>query len=251
MREDLTAIYYTSSHLEETNPYFLKNIEDQLLKALDGYPLIIVSQKPKMLGDNCTNICIGEVGRSHLNIYRQLMIGARAAKTKYVASVEDDILYSWEHFHCKRPSKDDVFLYDMNRWSIFTWSEPPIFSFRIGRKVVNALISPRDYIVSAMEERFAKFPDESKIDLSRWGDPGRYEERLGVTVRNTEEFYSNPPIIQFNHPEGYGFIRIPERKDTSRTRGTHKSLGALRAFEIPFWGRAEKILSYWGDNPRQ
>ena len=178
---DLTAIYYTANHLEETNPTFLKHIEDQLLKALDGLPLIIVSQKPKMLGDNCTNICIGEVGRSHLNIYRQLMIGARAAKTKYIASVEDDMLYSWEHFHTKRPSRDDVFLYNMNRWSVFTWSEPPIYSYRIGRKVVNALIAPRQYIVDAMEERFNKFPDESKIDLSRWGDPGRYEKRLGVT----------------------------------------------------------------------
>lgn len=241
---DLTAIYYTSNQLEEHNPFFLKHIEDNLLKALDGLPLIIVSHKPKILGDNCTNICLGDIGRSHLNIYRQLMIGAKAAKTKYIASVEDDILYSWEHFHTKRPSRDDIFLYNMNRWSLFTWTDPPLFSFRIGRKVVNALIAPRDYIVEAMEERFNKFPDESKIDLSRWGDPGRYEERLGVTKRNTEEFYSNPPIIQFNHPEGYGYI-------AGSTQGTHKALGALRAIEMPFWGRAEDILKMWGDNPKQ
>jgi len=238
---DLTAIYYTCNHLEEVNPYFLSKIEEQLLKALDGLPLIIVSQKPKMLGDNCTNICLGDIGRSHLNIYRQLMIGAREAKTKYIASVEDDILYSYEHFHSKRPSSDNVFLYNMNRWSIFTWSDPPIYSFRIGRKVVNALISPRQYIVEAMEERFNKFPDESKVDLSRWGDPGRYEKRLGVTERNTEEFYSHPPIIQFNHPEGFGNV----------SWGTHKALGAVRAYDIPFWGKVEDVLKMWGDKPRQ
>ncbi len=233
--KDLTAIYYTANHLEEVNPYFLKHIEDQLLKALDGLPLIIVSQKPKTLGDNCTNICLGDIGRSHLNIYRQLMIGAKAAKTKYVASVEDDMLYSWEHFHSRLPGRDDVFLYDMNRWSIFTWSDPPVFSFRINRKVVNALIAPRKMLVEAMEERFAKFPDESKIPLKYWGDPGRYEKQLGVKVRETEEFYSNPPIIQFNHPEGLGNV----------SWGTHKALGSLRAIELPFWGRVENLVKMW------
>jgi len=97
--EDLTVIYYTSNYLEEKNPYFLENTKKQLLKAIGNIPLITVSQKPTIIGNNCTNICLGDIGRSHLNIYWQILQGCKAAKTKWVAMAEDDILYSEQHFN--------------------------------------------------------------------------------------------------------------------------------------------------------
>src|SRR5574337_272588 len=112
-KKDLTIIYYTSNWLDTHNPYFLANTKKQLLKAIGDLPLISVSQKPIALGKN---ICVGDIGRSHLNIYRQILIGAKAAKTKYVALAEDDILYSWEHFHEHLPEKGK-FAYDINKWS--------------------------------------------------------------------------------------------------------------------------------------
>lgn len=232
-KNDLTIIYYTANWLDTKNPYFLENTKKQLLKAIGDLPLISVSQKPMALGKN---ICIGDIGRSHLNIYRQILIGAKEAKTKYVAMAEDDVLYSYQHFHYKLPKKD-VFLYDMNKWSIFTWTKPPIFSFRTNRKVVNSLIAPRDMLVNAMEERFKKFKGipEEKIPLHYWGDPGRYELKLGVTPRETEEFYSDCPNIVFSHPEAYGYL----------SRGTRKRLGDLRAIELPYWGRAEDIVKLY------
>jgi len=230
-KNDLTVIYYTANWLDTHNPYFLENTKRQLLKAIGDLPLISVSQKPMAFG---TNICVGDIGRSHLNVYRQIMIGARAAKTKYVAMAEDDILYSYEHFHTYLPEKDR-FAYDMSKWSLFTWTNPPLLSFRNNRKVVNSLIAKRDMLVEAMEERFAKFPDESKINLSRWGDPGRYEKDLGVTVRETEEFYSTVPNIVFSHPEAFGYL----------SRGKRKRLGDMRAIEVPYWGRAGDILKLY------
>lgn len=230
---DLTVIYYTSNWLDEHNPFFLENTKKQLLKAIGDLPLISVSQKPIAFGEN---ICIGDVGRSHLNIYRQILIGTKAAKTKFVAMAEDDILYSYGHFHDYLPKKD-VFLYDMNKWSIFTWTKPPLYSFRTKRKVVNSLIAPRQMLIDALEERFNKFKDvpEEKIPLHYWGDPGRYENKLGVTVRETEEFYSSCPNIVFSHPEAYGYL----------SRGTRKRLGDLKAIELPFWGRAEDVLKLY------
>lgn len=235
---DLTVIYYTSNHLDEKNPYFLENTKKQLLKAIGNLPLISVSQKPIAFGEN---ICVGEIGRSHLNLYRQILAGCKAAKTPFVAMAEDDILYSWEHFHSLLPNPD-TFLYDMNKLSIFTWTKPPLFSFRHNRMVVNQLIAPRAMLIEALEERFARIEElmrqgqKEEDIISNWGDPGRYERNLGVTVRKTDNFMCTNPSIVFTHEYAYGY---------EFNHGTRKKLGDLRIIEIPYWGRAEDVLKLY------
>ena len=230
--KDLTIIYYTSNWLDTYNPYFLANTKKQLLEAAKGLPIISVSQKPMDFG---VNICVGDIGRSHLNIYRQILIGAKAAKTKYVAMAEDDILYSYDHFHTNVPEKD-TFAYNMSKWSIYTWTKPPMFSFK-ARLVVNSLIAKRDMLVEAMEERFNKIKGvkDEDIPISRWGDPGRCEEKLGVSVRATEKFWSTVPNVVFSHPEAFGYGNL----------GARKRMGCLRAFEVLYWGKAEDILKLY------
>lgn len=240
---DLTIIYYTCNYLDTKNPYFLENTRKQLLKATEGLPIISVSQLPITFGKN---ICVGNIGRSHLNIYRQILTGCKAATTEWVAMAEDDILYSQQHFHFKYWVKDeflhgDYFLYDMSKLSIFTWSKPPIFSFRTKRKVVNQLIAPRKMLIEALEERFARLEvlrktmREERI-LKYWGDPGRYEDILGITVRKTYEFYSWTPSIVFSHEYAYGY---------EFNQGKRKKLGDLRIIEVADWGRAEDILKLY------
>lgn len=240
--KDLTIIYYTSNFLDTANPYFLENTKKQLLKAIGDLPMIIVSQKPTLFGDNSTNICIGDIGRSHLNIYRQMLIGAKEARTPYVAMAEDDILYSFEHFHADLPSSQDVFLYDMSKLSLFTWTKPPLFSFRTKRKVINQLIAPRGLLIEALEERFTRVEELllkqplEKI-IKYWGDLGRYENLLGVTVRKTEEFYCTCPSIVFSHEHAYGYL----------SQGKRKRLGDIRIIEMDYWGRAEDILKLYNE----
>ena len=239
----ITVIYYTSNHLDEKNPYFLENTKKQLLKAIGDLPMVIVSQKPTLFGDNSENVCLGEIGRSHLNLYRQILTGAKVAKTEWVALAEDDILYSFEHFHFFKYVKpeflrDDTFLYDMNKVSIFTWTDPPMFSFRTNRMVVNQLIAPRKMLIEALEERFVKLEEllksrpEEKI-IKYWGDPGRYEGLLGVTVRKVAEFYSWIPSIVFSHEFAYGY---------EFNQGKNKKKGDLRIIELADWGRADQIM---------
>lgn len=241
---DLTVIYYTSNWLDTHNPYFLANTKMQLLTAIGELPMVIVSQKPTLFGDNSVNVCIGDVGRSHLTLYRQILAGCKYAKTAYVALAEDDILYSYEHFHSKVPN-GDYFLYDMNKLSLFTWTKPPMFSFRHNRMVVNQLIAPRKLLIEALEERFARvealkaqgIPEERII--KNWGDLGRYESYLGVTVRRTDTFMCTCPSIVFTHPQAYGYLN----------HGKRKRLGDLRIIEVPYWGRANEVLKLWGDAP--
>ncbi len=239
MKNDLAIIYYTSNWLDTANPYFLSNTKKQLLKAAGDLPIISVSQKPIDLG---TNICLGDIGRSHLNIYMQILVGCKRATTKYVAMAEDDILYSYDHFHTYVPPHKK-FAYDMSKWSIFTWTKPPLFSFRSNRMVVNSLIANREMLIESLEERFNRvnklLAEGVSLDtiISKWGDPGRYEEQLGVTVREREEFWTTDPNIVFSHEEAYGYLN----------HGKKKRLGDLRAISIPGWGSAEDVLKLYYD----
>jgi len=239
---DISVIYYTSNYLEEKNPHFLKNTQRQLLKAIGEHPLISVSRKPMDFGHN---IVVGEEegldpGRSHLNIYRQILIGCKNAKTKYVAMAEDDILYSFAHFHTYVP-KRQVFAYDMQKLSIFSWTQPPLYSFRTKRMVVNQLIAHREMLIEALEERFARIPILLKQGmalpdiLSKWGDPGRYESLLGITKREKEEFYSSVPSIVFSHEHAFGYLN----------QGSKKRLGDVRMYDIPKWGKASEVLKLY------
>lgn len=250
---DLTIIYYTANLLETANPYFLANTKRQLVKAVGNCPLIVVSHKPtpsfEGYNGEYVNLVAGRdyslhnEGRSHLNIYWQILIGCRVAKTEYVAMAEDDILYSREHFHSlaiDRGFRNDrqVFLYDMNKLSLFTWTKPPVFSFRHNRMVVNQLIAPRKMLVEAMEERFARLEELKKTGkkeeeiLKYWGDPGRYEKYLGVTKRSTDTFMCTCPSVVLSHEFAFGYLLA----------GELKRLGDLRIIEVPFWGRAEDVL---------
>ena len=245
-KDNLTVIYYTSNFLEGTNPYFLDNTKKQLVEAIGDLPLIVVSQLEmlpddpflKKSGELPLNICVGDIGRSHLNIWKQILVGAKTAKTKFIAMAEDDVLYSYEHFHTQVPS-GDYFLYDMNRISLFTWSKPPIFSFRHKRMVINQLIAPTELYIKAFEERYAKYPDESKIPQYHFAEPGRYEKHLGVTVQPTDTFMCKKSSIVFTHDNAYGYMY---------NHGERKALGDLRMFEVQGWPRAEEVLKlYYGE----
>lgn len=243
--DDLTIIYYSSNYLEDKNPYFLANTKKQLIDSAHGLPIVSVTQRPIEIGKN---ICIGDIGRSHLNIYRQILMGAKEATTTWVGMAEDDILYSAEHWNFGRyVHKDfmggDYFLYDMSKVSLFTWTKPPMFSFRTKRRVVNQLIAPRKMLIDALEERFARL-EELKKTMSEdriikyWGDPGRYEDILGVTVRPCYEFYSWVPSIVLSHEYAYGY---------EFNQGKKKRLGDLRIIELADWGRADKVLELFYD----
>jgi len=219
---DLTVIYYTANVISE---WFAENIRFQLKSVIGDAPLISVSKKPIDFG---TNICVGNTPRSNANIYRQALTGAKAATTKYIAMAEDDVLYSPEHF--KHRSSPGKFAYNVGYWGLYTWSDPPVFSFK-GRRNTHSLICERDLFIEAVEERFAKHPDDDKIDPNLFGELGKYDRQLGVTVRETEEFYTHPPNIMFSHESALAFSNL----------GKRKRLGVMLADRIPYWGTAREI----------
>lgn len=227
LENELTIIYYTAN----TVPIrFAEKVRRQISTVGQRVPIISVSHKPLNFG---RNICVGNIGRSHLNIYRQALLGAKAAETRYIALAEDDILYSPDHFNCHKPTPG-CFAYNMNVWSLYTWTKPPIFSYK-DRINLSGLICERNLFIEAMEERFTKWPDDSVTPIRNWAEPGKYEKNLSVTARSIEEFYSEVPNIAFSHPTALSFDNL----------GVRKKLGNLRVTTVPYWGTAEQVLKIY------
>lgn len=223
--QDLTVIYYTANVIPET---FAHHVRTRLRFVTNKVPIISVSHQPLNFGENT----VVDLPRHHLSIYRQALVGAKAAKTKYIALCEDDVLYSPEHFkHRPQPGK---FAYNIGNWGIYTWQEEPMFSWK-GRRNLCALICERNLFIEAMEERFAKWPNDSKVDLGIWAEPGKYERQLGVMPRETETFWTNPPNIVFSHEKALAYDNL----------GKRKKVGELRAYDVPYWGSAKDIRSLY------
>lgn len=207
----------------------MKNVQAQILIATGNAPIISVSQKPIKFG---MNICIGETGFSTYNLYKQVLIAVREAKTSYVATAEDDVLYPPEHFVYRPPA--NTIGYDLNKWSLFTWGKP-VFSKRENRRTMTGCIAPRETLLKTLEERYTKYPvfEEIPEEIYKyyWGEPGRFEDHLGIAHVETEKWECSVPSVSFCTPEALGFTYL----------GKRKALGPIQAETLEPWGSAEEV----------
>lgn len=232
---NITLLYLTMN-LVPWQEFHRKHV----LEVVGDYPLITFSRIPMDLPGSQFR---QSEEQSHEKIYRLMLEGARLATTDYIAMVEDDMFYSKDHFELRPPL--DTFGYNWNRWSLFTFGEPT-FSFK--RRFCNGCsILPRELLVKALEERFAKWPT---IPHYLNGEVGyaKVERNLGVTVNKSMELYSNTPVVQIHHTYGTPGNGVPPgmRKPNDTVdleqRKTRKKMGTIRAYEIPFWGRSEDFV---------
>lgn len=222
--DDLTIIYITANEMPQKWVTFqLKH----LFTAICGAPVISISRIHMELGQNL----LDTEPKSYWNMYKQLLCGILLAKTPYIAMVEDDVLYSKEHFTEFRPSLSEV-SYNRSRWSLFSWDQVYCLRQRISNC---SMIAPREYLIEALSERMKKYPSGNDYV----GEVGRrkVEIKLEVTVRNSVEWYSTIPIIQLNHPSG--------TDDTQKRKW--KKHGQLKAYDIPYWGKAEQIARIYSE----
>lgn len=227
MPKDLTILFLTANQV----PDYWAGYQQAILKDAAGdSPIITVSRKPlSFIGQ--TNL-IDDRPKCLSNIYWQMLRAAKLATTEYVATAEDDCLYEKSHFTFYRP-KPDEFAYDQNRMGLFTWGVPT-YNWR-NRKSNCTLIAPRKLLIEALEERFTKWPQGTPDNIT--GEVGRrmVEKNLGITLRKSVEVYNDISVIMVNHENG-----SEERQKTHR-----KSLGPIRAYDIPHWGKAADLISHF------
>jgi hypothetical protein len=179
MRDDLTVVYYTSNREDER---FEARIRRSIRHASRGVPIISVSQKPIDFG---VNICVGEVGVSGLNAWRQFQIGVQAAKTKYVCPAEADTLYPKEYFSFVPPRDDMYYLAPL--YVCFSQRGYGKYFARKSRGSESAMVVNRELVLSRLEVMYDGLPT--------WGPDFDAVWLLGKQPR--EFFHMNTPVVSF------------------------------------------------------
>jgi hypothetical protein len=210
MNNDLTIIVLTSNKLPDKWAAYHREV---VTSAAQGADFISISNKPMDWGVNLI-----QDGYGINNLFKQILRGAKEAKTKYVATVEDDTLYSKEHFRIRPPEGKVGF--DNAKWSLHTWGKP---TYYLRQRTTNSMmIAERDMVVRILEDRFAKDPDSVR------GEVGKHLREDVIF-----HLWAEVPNVQLHHK--YGLDVAAQHKT--------KALSPIQAYDIPYWGTAESIVS--------
>lgn len=214
LKKLLTVIYYTSNREDEK---FEKKIRKRLLKTIGNLSLISVSQKPIKFGKN---ICVGDVGVSNQNAFRQLQVGAINAKTPYIVVAEADCLYPKEYFQYIPKNLNMCCKYN-NVWIMYKNSEAGFV-----RKAYSecAAVWGRENLIRHIEKRL-KGRGMWRATLEHGGAVPRLFRRQSWIF-----FHGEIPVVNIKTAEGM-----------------HKTTGVLSnqkpegIKKLPFWGTAKKL----------
>ena len=221
---DITILFLT---VNEVPAAWAEYQKQTLLEAVGDTPILTLSMRPLSWGINI----LQEERKSLSNIYWQMLRGAKLATTPFIGIAEDDTLYHKEHFSV-RPA-DDEFAYNMCHWSLFTWGQPT-YHWK-NRKGNYSMIAPRKLMIEALEERFSKYPNGTpEKKTGELGRP-RVEKMLGLTSRKLKEFWTTVAVVNFQHDYSM--------EEYQRTHV--KRMGMMRAFDIPYWGRADELVRHF------
>jgi hypothetical protein len=210
MDTDKTILYYTANSEE---PAFEQRIRDRIRKQAGDIHIISVSRKPIDFGEN---ICVGEVPVSYTSEWKQLLIGLKAAKTKYVIAAEADCLYPPEYFTFTPPEADMMYNYN-NIWIV--WKYKGGYYKKTGY-CEGAQMCGREYWIKQLEPLL---PTE-------WIPYTRLEEnQLVGRIFPTRKEWTGNPVVSFKTRDGVSF----------RTTFNSKS----KTNDIPYWGDINKLKS--------
>jgi len=221
MRPDTTVLYYTSN---AEPPAFETAILDYLVSMLDGTPLVTVSQQPLPYG---TNLCVGDVGMSNLNIFRQMQIGVQATHTPFICLAESDYLHPPEYFAFV-PPREDTFYYVMPLWVAFCQRGKKRLYCRKKRGSEGAMHVGRDFLLKALNTMLAGQPLWKHARGRGMEIPLPYMFKLGPR----EAFTVPVPVITF-------------KTDAQLHRRTPHDLES-RTTDLPHWGNIHDLEHRFG-----
>ena len=207
---ELTVIYLTSNR---EDPVFEQKIKDKLLNVVGRHPLISVSQKPIDFGHN---ICVGDVGSSYLNMFRQLQVGAEAANTEFIAVAESDQIYPLGFFDFQ-PHRN-LYAYS-NLWILRYFDKHRFVKKDYGGLII---IVRRTFLLQRLEKFLEGRP--------KWGNVQM--RHLLFNEGEWEYFDVGAPVISIKTRNGL-------------SRNTAAAQGVNPVHELPYHGSATDLSHYF------
>lgn len=214
LKKLLTVIYYTSNRENED---FENKIKAKLLKTIGDLPLISVSQKPIDFGEN---ICVGDVGISNQNVFRQFQIGCMHAKTPFVAVAESDCLYPKEYFEFIPENINMCCRYD-NVWLLYKNSDS---GFLRKESSECAAVWGREIAIRHVEKRLKGRGQWNPVLEHGNNVPTLFGRQSWIF------FHGKVPVINIKTENGM-----------HRTHVVNKDQDRSGVKKLPFWGTSNKI----------
>lgn len=211
-----TVIYYTSNR---ENPAFEQRVRENLLKACRNLPIVSVSQKPIDLGKN---ICVGDVGTSGFNMFRQVQIACEVATTPFVISAEADCLYPPDYFEFV-PKELDICYRDNN---LYVMPDARDYFFYKKEGATHAQVIGREYYLQVLNKLFEGAPkwntEEKNFPKERWHKEDVFD--------HIEYWKSENPVFQIKTHKGMRYY-------------THSDRTPI--LELPYWGSGKAARKYY------
>lgn len=234
-----TIVYYTDNSLDAE---LMRFCHAKLLEAANGKRIISVSQQPLNFGDN---ICVGDIGRSHLSLFKQILAGVEQVQTEFLALAEHDCLYTPEHFDWKPPT-DDLFYYNVNHYFV-QWSGSEIdglYSYH-RRKVLSMMIADTALTIKAAREKVVMI--EAGAEIAK-GQPGACE--FGVC--DNRQAYTDFIKVLKDFGKEVGCYRAaafrtitPQLDIRHRSNFSGMRRGKDRRYDLDYWGDFKKVYEKW------
>jgi hypothetical protein len=244
-----TIIYITDNTLDEKIASLCKQ---QLVKEAREMPIVSVSQKPIDLG---LNICVGEIGRSWVCLYKQVLDGLKAVETEWVAIAEHDCLYT--HDHLSFQAEDDtVFWYNRNFWFL-QWPGchrikefDGMFSYWGNRYALSQMVCRKELLQDTMSERLYLLGQLNGINprVLSCGEPGIVGDKALEVIRRyavgPKAVSLGPVLIKYltKYTHKTFKTRIPNLDIRHSTNFTGPKRGGKRGWYLDGWGTVKDVM---------
>ena len=244
-----TIIYLTDNTLNEKLASLCRK---NLLEVAGDIPIVSVSQEPIKLG---MNICMGKIGKSWISLYKQLLAGLKAIKTKFISIAEHDCLYTNEHFRWI-PPRVDTFYYNMNCWLTQWGGNHPeldgMYSrWHDKRWALSQLVCARDLLKKSVEERLnlllkGETMDERFLGAGEFGVMTmRMIHKAKRIAKSGQSFQLQRYLKNFLAKQKAEAFKttLPNLDIRHSTNFTGPKRGKHRCYSVPYWGKFEELIN--------
>ena len=210
---EFAIIYYSSCR---ENPEFEKKVQDNILSVTD-LPIISVSQKPIDFGEN---ICVGDVGVSGFNCFRQIQIALQNTDADFVISAEADCLYPSDYF------KKDIFADDkcFRNNNLYVMGDHRPYFWHKKEGATHSQVINRKFYLDRLNKLFEGAPEWSTEEFNF---PKERHKQADIFDGSEIRRYFLPyPVVQIKTHNGMRYHTHSER---------------INIYDIPYWGNGKKL----------
>lgn len=244
---NVSILYLTDNDLD---PKIRDVCIHYLHQAAGDTPIVSASQGPCSVGKN---VNLGPIGRSGLNMYKQILAGLDLIDTKWVAIAEHDCIYDAEHFQFIPPD-DQFFWYNLNVWFV-QYDNPKypewngMYSYKKNRRVQSQLICDVEKLrqVTYDQIKIVTEPQWSTVRYNKGvGEPGTIDlDKAMRLTRGIKRTNLREMIKQFliGYQARDFKTKIPSIDIRHGSNFTGPRRGNYRRFELEPWGTLQDVMN--------